>query len=109
MGAFRPVDETDTIATLGSDLPDSAVELTRIRVDAEYQRRGCGRQLCEELERRARSGGATRIVLDAMAPQTSARRLYESMGFDVTTRERIDDVADPFDLVVYEKPLDGDQ
>ncbi|WP_226041802.1 GNAT family N-acetyltransferase [Natrinema sp. DC36] len=108
MGGFRPVGETDYIAEIVPDLMDGAVELTRMRVDPDYQRRGYGRRIYEELERRARSQGATRIVLDTMAKQTAARRLYEAQGFEEVHRERIEAFDDPFELLVYRKPLVDD-
>jgi len=67
MGGFRPVKETDYIAEVGPDLMDGAIELTRMRVAPDYQRRGYGRRIYAELEKRARSQGATQIVLDTMA------------------------------------------
>ncbi|WP_226479416.1 GNAT family N-acetyltransferase [Natrinema amylolyticum] len=105
MGAFRPIDETDSVATFVPDRPESTVELTRLRVDPDYHRRGYGRRTYEELERRARSRDATQIVLDTMAKQTPARRLYESVGFEEVHRERIEAFDDPFELVIYRKSL----
>lgn len=109
MGAFRPIDGTEYVTNFGSERPDSTVELTRLRVDPDHQRRGYGRQLCAELEDRARSRGVAHIVLDTTAKQTAARRLYESLGFEETHRDRIDDFGDPFELVVYEKSLVDDE
>ncbi|SEP86381.1 GNAT family N-acetyltransferase [Natrinema salaciae] len=105
MGAFRPIDGSEHIATVVPDLADSAVELTRMRVTPDQQRRGYGRRLYAELERRARSQEADEIVLDTMARQTAARGLYESQGFGEVHRERIDGFGDPVDLLVYRKSL----
>ncbi|ELY79878.1 GNAT family N-acetyltransferase [Natrinema pallidum] len=55
MGAFRPVDESASIATFVPDLVDAAVEVTRLRVAPDVQRRGYGRQIYRDLEERARS------------------------------------------------------
>ncbi|WP_226007132.1 GNAT family N-acetyltransferase [Natrinema salinisoli] len=109
MGAFRPIDETDSLDRDVSERSGSTVELTRVRVDPDHQRYGYGRRLCAELEDRARSQGVTHIVLDTTAKQTAARRLYESMGYEETHRGRIEDFGDPFTLIVYEKSLVGDE
>ncbi|MFB1066590.1 N-acetyltransferase family protein [Natrinema sp. H-ect4] len=109
MGGFRPVKETDYIAEVGPDLMDGAIELTRMRVAPDYQRRGYGRRIYAELEKRARSQDATQIVLDTMAKQTAARRLYEAQGFEEVHRERIEAFDDPVERLVYRKSLvDGD-
>ena len=105
MGAFRPIDGSAYVATVVPDLADSAVELARMRVDPDHQRRGYGRRIYEELERRARSQGADEIALDTMARQTAARGLYESQGFEEVHRERIEEFGDPFEILVYRKSL----
>ncbi|WP_408958166.1 N-acetyltransferase family protein [Natrinema sp. 74] len=105
MGAFRPVDGSESVATVVSDLAPSAVELTRLRVAPDHQRRGYGRRLYEALERRARSTGADELVLDTMARQTAACSLYESQGFEEVHRERIDGFDEPFELLIYRKSL----
>ncbi|NUB92636.1 GNAT family N-acetyltransferase [Haloterrigena sp. SYSU A121-1] len=109
MGAFRPVDGTDFVAQVLPDLPESTVELTRMRVDPGYQRRGYGRRVATELERRARERGATQIVLDTRPTQTAARGLYETLGYEEAARERIEGFGEPFELVFYRKSiLDGE-
>ncbi|QSW99314.1 GNAT family N-acetyltransferase [Haloterrigena alkaliphila] len=109
MGAFRPVEETDYVTDFVSDLPASTVELTRMRVDPDHQRRGYGRRIAAELEGRARDRGYTDIVLDTMATQTAARELYETLGYEEATRERIDGFDEPFDLLFYRKSLLGEE
>ena len=105
MGAFRPVDESEFVAQLLPDLPDATVELTRMRVDPDYQRRGYGRRIAAELERRARDRGVQCVVLDTRPSQTAARGLYESLGYEEAARERIEGFDEPFDLHVYRKSL----
>ncbi|ELY86127.1 GNAT family N-acetyltransferase [Natrinema altunense] len=108
MGAFRPVDESEYIATFVPDLVDAAVEVTRLRVAPDAQRRGYGRQIYRELEERARSRGVEQIVLDTRATQTAARGLYDAEGFDAVRRERFDDFDDPFELIFYRKSIADD-
>ena len=105
MGAFRPVDETEFVAQVLPDLADDTVELTRMRVDPDHQRRGYGRRIATELERRARSRGFAEIVLDTRADQTAARGLYETLGYEEATRERIEGFGEPFELIFYRKSL----
>lgn len=105
IGAFRPVDDTDFVAQVFHDLPASTVELTRMRVDPDHQRRGYGQRIAEELERRARERGFTHVVLDTRPTQTAARGLYEKLGFEEAARERIEGFGEPFELIFYCKPL----
>lgn len=107
MGAFRPLDETDFAAQVVPDLPESTVELTRMRVDPDHQRRGYGQQIAEELERRARERGVHCIVLDTMPTLTAARRLYEKLGFEEAARERVEGFDEPIELLFYRKSLCG--
>ena len=105
MGAFRPVDESDFVAQVLPDIPDSTVELSRMRVDPDQQRRGYGRQVATELERRARDRGFAHVVLDTMTTQTAARGFYEALGYEKTARERIEGFDEAFELLCYRKSL----
>ncbi len=77
------------VVATGGFLPrdDATVELRRIRVDPDRQRRGHGRRLLDALERRARGRGFGAAVLETRACLTAARRLYESAGYEETGRE----------------------
>ena len=105
MGAFRPLEGTDFAAQVVPDLPEPTVELTRMRVAPHHQRRGYGRRIAEELERRARDRGFTHVVLDTRPMQTAARGLYETLGYDEVARERIEGFDEPFELLFYRKSL----
>ncbi|ELY95432.1 GNAT family N-acetyltransferase [Natrialba taiwanensis] len=104
-GALRPVSETTVAAKYSATPPDSTVELTRLRVAPEHQRRGYGRRLTAALERRARTRGATAIVLDTLSIQSAAQGLYETQGFELVHREPIEQFDDGVDLLVYRKEL----
>jgi ribosomal protein S18 acetylase RimI-like enzyme len=73
MGAFRPVDTV-------------VAEIKRMRVDPDHQRRGIGRAILGDLERRARAAGFRRLVLDTTTNQTAALSLYRSAGYRETGR-----------------------
>lgn len=61
-------------------------EIKRMRVHPDFQRRGLGRLVLEELEARARALGYREIRLDTTEEQILARRLYESAGYRETGR-----------------------
>ncbi len=80
----------------------AAAEIKRMRVHPDFQRRGFGRLVLEELEARARVLGCREICLDTTEEQTAARRLYESAGYRETGRRR----QGRFVFIDYRKPLD---
>jgi len=71
--------------------------LRRMRVTAAWRRRGVARALVHEAIAFCRQTGFRWIILDTLADQTSAQRLYEGAGF-VRTGER---QAGPYRLVDY--------
>jgi ribosomal protein S18 acetylase RimI-like enzyme len=76
-------------------------EIKRMRVRPEFQRRGLGRQILEELETRARALDYREIRLDTTEGQVAARRLYESAGYRETGQRR----QGRFLFIDYRKPL----
>ena len=56
-------------------------EITNVAVENDFRRRGIGRFLMEELQKRAAERGVTRIVLEVRASNAPAIRLYEQMNF----------------------------
>ena len=57
------------------------LEVKGLAVDPPQQGRGIGRALMEAAAEDARSRGARRLTLRALAPNTGARALYEACGF----------------------------
>lgn len=84
-------------------IDEGAVEVRRMRVDPEHQRRGYGRQMLAAIEGRAVAAGAERAVLETHEDLVAARGLYESTGYREVGREPIP-VGDAA-LVEYEKSL----
>lgn len=78
-------------------------EIKRMRVHPDFQRRGFGRLLLEQLERRARAAGCRAVRLDTTDRQTAARSLYDSAGYRETGRRE----AGRFVLIDYVKALDA--
>ena len=69
------------------------------------QRRGLGRRILEYLEARAVELGYSRVHLDTTAEQFAAQALYRNHGYRETGREQ----RGRFELIFYEKELDGDE
>ena len=79
-----------------------------MRVAPARQGRGYGRRVYGELERRAREHGFDELVLDTTPAQTAAQALYESVGFELARRERLEHDGESVTLLLYRKPLDGE-
>ncbi|GAB3029616.1 hypothetical protein GCM10025298_17830 [Natronobiforma cellulositropha] len=103
MGAFRPAD--GYVTDFLPDLEATAAEVTRMRVDPAHQRRGYGRTILDELERRARERGVTELVLDTTPVQAGAIALYESRGYALVHRERATDFGETLEMLFYRKGL----
>jgi ribosomal protein S18 acetylase RimI-like enzyme len=85
-------------------------EVKRMRVHPDYQGRGYGQLMLDELEARARALGYRTLHLDTSPLQVAAQRLYEKNGFREvgrdTYRQWIDkDTSQPLGVILYEKQL----
>lgn len=73
----------DVVAIGGfSTESETTVELQRIRVDPDHQRKGYGERIVTELEARACNQGFERIILDTDERLTAARQLYRKLGYE---------------------------
>lgn len=88
MGAFRKK-------------PDTAAEIKRMRVNPDYQRKGFGQAILNQLEVRASELGYTELCLDTTTKQIPAQKLYEKNGYSEVRREKIPE----FELILYRKKL----
>jgi ribosomal protein S18 acetylase RimI-like enzyme len=72
---------------LGAPTPlrsnDHVLELQGLAVLPAYRRRGIARRLVTAAIEEARSRGVRRLRLRVLAPNSDARRVYESVGFTV--------------------------
>jgi len=105
MGALEPIgDHTFQADSIVEPADGSTGEITRMRVDPEFQRRGIGSRLVERLEERARELGYETLVLDTTARQDGAQRLYEGFGYEhedtVQWRE--------YEVMLFKKSLEQD-
>jgi GNAT superfamily N-acetyltransferase len=73
------------LRSLGPEL----AEIKRMFVTSDARRKGYGRRLLEELERRAAATGATRVRLLTTEALTEARALYESAGYAVVETQEL--------------------
>lgn len=86
------------------------LEINGLAVDPRHQGRGAGRLLVEEAKREARRRGARKLSLRVLAPNRSARRLYEGCGFVVegTLRAEFMLEGDDVDDVLMACQLDAE-
>jgi ribosomal protein S18 acetylase RimI-like enzyme len=86
------VDIKGEIVATGALLPerDRGGRIVRMSVDRAYRRRGFGRQVVEELVRRARRRGMFEVVVLTDTPWTSALALYRSCGFEYVGQDDTD-------------------
>lgn len=89
---------------------EQRAEVKRMRVAREYQGRGYGQRILEELEARARALGYQVLHLDTSLLQIPAQRLYEKNGFrkvgtDIYQQEVGEDTYQPLEVILYEKQL----
>lgn len=103
MGAYKPPSEYFT--QFLDELAEESAEITRMRVDAEYQSRGFGERIYDELERRTRADGFEELVLDTTRGQAAARGLYEKKNFREVTRADVEFNGEQFTMLIYKKSL----
>lgn len=89
MGAFRKTDE-------------ERAEIKRMRVHPDFQGRGLGKTMLQELERRARESGYKVLHLDTTTLQVAAHRLYRGSGFRETGETQM---LQNFTNIFFEKHL----
>lgn len=102
-GEFLVGELNGSVVSMGALKPDTTqrVELKRMRVLPELQRKGFGQQMYDALEQRARELGFTTIFLDVTAKLNIALTFYEKNGFVEIGRT----VLAGQDTVLYEKLL----
>ena len=76
-------------------------EIKRMRVQREYQGRGYGQLILDELEVRAHALGYQILHLDTSILQLPAQRLYEKNSFREVGRDMYQDL----EVILYEKQL----
>jgi ribosomal protein S18 acetylase RimI-like enzyme len=88
MGAFRKKSET-------------LAEIKRMRVLPDYQRRGFGQTIMNQLELKALQSGYSELILDTRTKQIAAQQFYKKNGFVESGRGKFEG----FELIFYRKKL----
>ena len=78
-----------------------AAELHRMRVAPTHQRRGYGKQILRELERRAAATGFETLLATTSTRQSAALEFYSEQGYEQTGTS----TAGSYELVHFEKEL----
>lgn len=99
MGAYTP---TDGWKGEYVDTGQRTAELTRMRVAPEWQGRGIGTEVYDELARRARADGYRRFILDTGVENDAARGFYEGLGFRCVREVTLQYRGATVELVLYE-------
>lgn len=81
---------------------DERAEIKRMRVHPDFQGRGFGRIILQELEAGARALGYTVLHLDTSTVQVAAQHLYRKNGFKETGETR---VMRGFTDILFEKRI----
>lgn len=76
-------------------ISESTVQMRQVAVDPKTQGQGIGRELVDAFEKRARSLGATEVIMDA---RLSARPFYEKLGYTVVSEEFIQSTIPHFKM-----------
>jgi ribosomal protein S18 acetylase RimI-like enzyme len=80
---------------------DTCGELKRLRVRRDRQRQGHAETMMLKLIERAKELGYRELILDTLASNTAAQKLFDKLGFVELRRER----KGPFNLSIYGKKL----
>ena len=80
---------------------EDRAEVKRMRVHPDYQGKGFGQAIYDQLENRARDLGYTTLHLDTSIKQQPAQKLYLKNGFSEVRRGMIQTL----EVIFYEKKL----
>ena len=82
-------------------LTDDRVEICRMRVHPDHQRRGLGTRILSTLEERAKELGFRTLTLEKTAGQVAAIRMYTKAGYEEVARGR----KLGFEVLAFEKRI----
>lgn len=82
-------------------LDSDTAKISRMRVHPDYQRKGIARLILNWLELKASDASISTIILNTLAIQEKAQKLYESHGYLKVS----EGAPDGFDVFMYEKTI----
>lgn len=91
----------------GIDVAGDVADIMTIATVPEAQGQGLGRRILEDLVQRAERRGATALLLEVRADNASARRLYDTSGFEVISVRRRYYQPGDIDALVMRKHIGG--
>jgi GNAT superfamily N-acetyltransferase len=80
---------------------ETMAEIKRMRVHPDYQRKGFGQKILNNLEEKARQLGYTELCLDTTTKQVPAQKLYKKNGYHQTSRASYAGL----EIIFYEKKI----
>lgn len=94
----------DKLIVMGALKPFSKdiVEMKRVRVHPDFQRRGLGQMMVNLLENKAIELGYKILQLDTTVNQIAAQKLYKKKGYVEIRREK---EGWPLEMIFYQKEL----
>lgn len=78
-------------------------EIKRVRVHPDFQRKGFGQIILDELEKRAAKMGYEIFQLDTTDKQVPSQKFFEKNGYIKTKTERLE--KHDLDMIYYEKKI----
>jgi GNAT superfamily N-acetyltransferase len=102
-GSFVVAEDGEEIVGMGAIryIDQQTARINRMRVLPHHQRKGIARTILDWLEFQAEQAGKSIILLNTLAVQENAQRLYESHGY-IKTGEG---APDGFRVFMYEKKI----
>ncbi len=102
-GDFLVGTENGEIVVIGAirKNTDTCGELKRLRVRQDCQRQGYAEAMMRRLEERAKELGYRELILDTLAGNLPAQKLFKKLGFTELPHER----KGPFNLSIWGKKL----
>ena len=103
-GEFLVGEIDGNIVAMGAlkKISDEIGEIKRMRIHPDFQKKGLGQRLYDELEKKARKLGYKTLQLDTTVNQTPAQRFYLKNGYTEIRREK---EGWPIETIFYSKNL----
>ncbi|MBI2600112.1 GNAT family N-acetyltransferase [Candidatus Daviesbacteria bacterium] len=103
-GDFIVVEIEGKIVAMGAfkRITEEVAELKRMRVHPNFQRKGFGQAIIQELEKRAKKLAYKKMILDTGEKMKKAQSFYKKNGYRETGRKVL---TEDYHAIFYEKEL----